>query len=74
MQTTIRVSAANRDALARIAENELGGVSLDDALRTVLFQHETAVALARLAADPEMAADYLNEARDLAEIDVAVRD
>ena len=45
MQTSIRVTAANRDALARIAERELGGVSLDEALRVVLFEHQTRVEL-----------------------------
>jgi hypothetical protein len=72
MQTSIRVTAANRDALARIAEDELGGASLDEALRVVLFEHHTRVALARLASNPEMADDYLSEATGLAEVDVTV--
>jgi hypothetical protein len=72
MQTSIRVTAANRDALARIAEDELGGASLDEALRVVLFEHQTRVALARLASNPEMADDYLSEATGLAEVDVTV--
>ena len=72
MQTSIRVTAATRDALARIAEHELGGVSLDEALRVVLFEHQTRVALARLASNPDMADDYLSEAAGLAEVDVAV--
>lgn len=74
MQTTMRVSTTTRDTLARIAQDEMGGVSLDEALRTVLFQHETAVALRRLAADPEMAEDYFNEAQALAEVDVEVNE
>lgn len=65
MQTSMRVSAANRDALARIASDELGGVSLDEALRIVLFEHQTQAALARLAADPDLAAGYAAEAADL---------
>jgi len=72
MQTTMRVSTPNRDALARIAERELGGVSLDEALRIVLFERETAVALARLAADPDAVAEYAGEARSLAEANSAV--
>lgn len=72
MQTSIRVTTANRDALARIAEHELGGTSLDEALRVVLFEHQTRVALARLADNPAMADDYLSEATGLAEVDVAV--
>jgi hypothetical protein len=72
MQTSIRVTVANRDALARIAEDELGGVSLDEALRVVLFEHQTRAALARLASDPDLAGDYLAEATGLAEVDVTV--
>jgi len=48
MQTSMRVTAENRDALARIAATELGGVSLDEALRVVLFEHLSRAALARL--------------------------
>jgi len=47
-------------------------VSLDEALRVVLFEHQTRVALARLASDPDMTNDYLSEAAGLAEVDVAV--
>lgn len=68
----MRVDAAHRDALARIAATELGGVSLDEALRIVLFEHETRVALARLAADPDAHADYLREAAELAEVDISI--
>ena len=39
MQTSMRVSAQNRDQLAKIANEEMGGVSLDEALRVALFQH-----------------------------------
>jgi len=31
MQTSMRVTSENRDALARIAATEVGGVSLDEA-------------------------------------------
>lgn len=72
MQTSMRVSAATRDALARIAEKDLGGVSLDEALRIVLFEHQSLAALARLAADPEAAGAYRAEAAELADVDVAV--
>lgn len=72
MQTSMRVTAANRDALARIAATELGGVSLDEALAVVLFEHQSRVALARLAADPEAVGSYLAESAELAEVDVAV--
>lgn len=72
MHTTMRVSVPTRDALARVAEDELGGVSLDEALRIVLFEHQTATALARLAADPTALDEYRAEAAELADADVAV--
>lgn len=75
MQTTsIRVAPDNRDALAHIARDELGGVSLDEALRVLLFQHQTVVALNHLAEDPQALAGYRAEAQELAETDVAVQD
>ena len=52
MQTSIRVTSENRDALARIAATELRGVSLDETLRVVLFEHQSRAVLARLATDP----------------------
>ena len=74
MQTSMRVSSESRDHLARIAADELGGVSLDEALRIVLFRHDVAVSVARLEADPEMLADYQREAREWAELDPAVQE
>lgn len=59
----------NRDALAKIAEADLGGVSLDKALRIVLFEHETNTALARLAQDADAVEDSREEAQELAEVD-----
>lgn len=38
----------------------------------MLFEHQTRVALTRLASNPEMADGYLSEASGLAEVDVAV--
>lgn len=72
MQTSMRVTAENRDTLARIAATELGGVSLDEALRVVLFERQSRAALARLATDPDAADSYLTETTQLAEIDVVV--
>jgi hypothetical protein len=71
MQTTVRVDAERRDELAQVAA-ELGGVSLDEALRVVLFRYRTALAVARLEADPIALAAYQTEARELAEVDVEV--
>lgn len=72
MQTSMRIAAENRDALARIASSELGGVSLDEALRVILFEHHMRVALVRLAADPVLHADYVREAAELAEVDASI--
>lgn len=68
----MRVTSANRDALARIATDELGGVSLDEALGVVLFEHESRVALTRLANDAEAMASYQSESEGLADVDVDV--
>lgn len=72
MQTSIRVTQETRDALAGIAADEMGGVSMDEALRSVLFEHRSRLALARLAADEKAAGSYLRESGELAEIDVPV--
>lgn len=72
MHTSMRVSVPARDELARVAEDELGGVSLDEALQIVLFEHRTATALARLAADPQALDGYRAEAGELADVDVEV--
>lgn len=74
MQTSMRITVATRNALARIAAEELGGVSLEEALRVVLFEHQSRTALARLAADPAAAGSYLAESAALAEIDTPVRE
>jgi hypothetical protein len=74
MQTSMRVTSENRDALARIAATELGGVSLDEALRVVLFEHQSRAVLARLATDPGAADSYLTESAQLAEVDVAAQE
>lgn len=72
MQTSMRITVENRDALALIAATEMGGASLDEALRVVLFEHQSRAALAALAADPEGAGSYLVESAQLAEVDLAV--
>ena len=74
MQTSMRVTPENRDTLARIAATELGGVSLDEALRVVLFEHLSRVAVARLTADSAAADSYLAESTQLAEVDIAVKE
>lgn len=74
MQTSMRIDSENRDSLAQIAQTELGGVSLDEALRVVLFEHRSRAALARLAADPDASGSYLAETAQLAAIDTAVQE
>jgi len=62
--TTIKVECEVRDALARIAADELGGVTLNAALVHLLTEHRKATviaAYAHLAADPQAWADYVNE-------------
>jgi len=49
-------------------------VSLDEALRVVLFEHQSRAALARLAADPDAAGSYLTESGQLGEVDVSVEE
>lgn len=72
MKTSMRVNSGNRDTLARIAATEMGGVSLDEALRILLFEHESRVALGRLSADPDQHAGYLGEASEFAEVDTSI--
>ncbi|MPY83841.1 MAG: hypothetical protein GEV00_11085 [Actinophytocola sp.] len=67
MQSTVRVSRQNRDRLARIAETELNGASLDETVSVLLFEYESRRGLA-------VRDDYLAEGQELAEVDVEVRD
>ena len=73
-QTSMRVSPANRDALAKFAADELGGVSLDHALQVLVFKHESFAGLSRLALDSDAWAHYRGEAATLAEVDVDVHE
>lgn len=70
MQTSMRIQPANRDALARIAERDYGGVSLDETVARLAFEHESFAALARMS--DEDLADYQREHHQLAEADVDV--
>ena len=74
MQTSMRVTPENRDSLAQIAATQLGGASLDEALRVVLFEYQSRAALARLATDPDATGSYLAETAQLAEVDTAVQE
>lgn len=70
MQTSMRIDAGTRDALARIAERDFGGASLDETIARLTFEHESFSALARLT--DEQRQDHQDEAVALAECDVAV--
>ncbi|MDQ1646394.1 MAG: hypothetical protein QOJ50_2578 [Cryptosporangiaceae bacterium] len=70
----MKVTATTRDALAAIAQQELGGVSLEEALKVLIFEHRVMTAYARLEADPEALAEYQAESAGLAEADVDIRE
>jgi hypothetical protein len=66
MQTSVRVSIRNRDGLARIAAEDYGGVSLDEALARLLDEHWERQAVAAVEAtqqaDPDGFAAYVRTA------------
>ncbi|NYH80283.1 uncharacterized protein YjiS (DUF1127 family) [Actinopolyspora biskrensis] len=68
MQTSMRIDSNNRDTLARIAERDYGGASLDETVARLAFEHESFTALARLS-DDELQ-DYQDEQQGLAESDM----
>jgi hypothetical protein len=72
MKTSISVSKETRDHLARIAQGEMRGASMDEALKIILFQHETTRAVAALEADPEALSSYQAEMTGLADSDQVI--
>jgi hypothetical protein len=68
VRTLMGVSVRTRDALAKVAVDEFGAVSLDEALQVVLFEHWTLTALSRLAAEPDGLEEYRAEADHVAEV------
>jgi len=70
MQTSMRIHARNRDALARIAKRDFGGASLDETVARLAFEHESLAAVARLSDDQLQ--DYAAEHRQVAEADVGL--
>jgi hypothetical protein len=62
----IRVDESTRDDLTRVASEDLGGVSADEAIRRLLAEHWQMKAIAALdayrATDPEGWAEYVAEA------------
>jgi hypothetical protein len=67
--TTIKVKTTTRDKLAALAAAT--GSTLDEALQTLIWEHECDQALRRLDADPAMLAEYRAEAGAIAEATVA---
>ena len=57
MRANVRISQANRDRLARVASDELGGATLDDALGVLLCEHESRRTAGRPAMDPDRASE-----------------
>jgi hypothetical protein len=72
----IRVSASTRDRVMKIAREDYGGVSADEALRRLVdehWEHRAIAAADRLRqVDPDGYADHVNEMRGLAEVEIAV--
>lgn len=62
-QTTIRVSDAQRDALARVAAERRE--TMAEALARLIWEHDCVESLARLERDPEALADYEAETDEL---------
>ncbi|GAA2578503.1 hypothetical protein GCM10010399_05300 [Dactylosporangium fulvum] len=62
----IRVDESTRDALTRVATEDLGGASADEAIRRLLAEHWQMKAIAAVDAyrvnDPEGWAEYVAEA------------
>jgi hypothetical protein len=62
----IRVDESTRDDLTRVASEDLGGASADEAIRRLLAEHWQMKAIAALdayrASDPEGWAEYVAEA------------
>ncbi|MBA8823158.1 hypothetical protein FHX42_000487 [Saccharopolyspora lacisalsi] len=63
----MRITTSSRDALARIAERDFGGASLDETVARLAWEHESFAALARL--DEAELQDYRDEHEGLAETD-----
>ena len=64
--TSMQIDSKVRDELARVAEGDLGGVSLGEAVRQLIMEHHIAHINRRyeeLRADPEEWASYTAEAR-----------
>jgi hypothetical protein len=64
--TSMQIDSKVRDELAKLAETDLGGVSLGEAVRRLIMEHHVAhinQRYAELRADPVEWASYMAEAR-----------
>jgi hypothetical protein len=64
--TSMQIDSKVRDQLAKVAEEDLGGVSLGEAVRQLIMEHHVARINQRyeeLRADPEEWVGYAAEAR-----------
>ncbi|HEX5541546.1 MAG TPA: hypothetical protein VFX60_08265 [Micromonospora sp.] len=68
MTTMMRVSRETRERVLRVAEEDYGGASADEAIRRLLDEHWQAKAIAAMdqfrAEDPEGWAEYLAESHE----------
>lgn len=78
MTTMMRVSPETREQVLRVAAEDFGGVSADEAVRRLLEEHWRVKAVAAMdhyrAVDPEGWAEYLVETEDWHRADAPVSD
>ncbi|TDC78455.1 hypothetical protein E1193_20745 [Micromonospora sp. KC606] len=78
MTTMMRVSPETREQVLRVAAEDFGGVSADEAVKRLLEEHWRAKAVAAMdhyrAIDPEGWAEYLVESEDWHGADAPVGD
>lgn len=74
----LRVSEETRERVQRLARDEFGGVSADEAIRRLLDEHWDSAAIAAVqhyrTADPQGWADYVADADELAAADAPITD
>ncbi len=74
----LRVSDETRQRVQRLAREEFGGASADEAIRRLLDEHWKTAALAAVeryrTEHPQGWSDYLAEADELAAADAAITD
>jgi hypothetical protein len=78
MTVMMRVSAEVREQVLRVAAEDFGGATADEAVRRLLDEHWEAKAVAAMdrfrTEDPEGWTEYLSEAEDWQAVDAPVAD